>query len=176
MNGQGRLDLYTATTRNLALGGASFETMEQFNVGEEVNLLLYIPVNKELELLKASSEIVWVEDDAGGHTTTQLFFFGAVDQPQIQATGDQRIGDGLDRLFARWRRQNRRKTRSEHRLPRAWRSGEDQIVRAGRGDLECASGSRLSFYFREIDRVASRRPRDGDTSRVRYRCVVSTCE
>lgn len=56
---------FTATSRNLALGGVSFETLEQLAVGDKVNILLYIPIKKELELLKAASEIVWTEDQNG---------------------------------------------------------------------------------------------------------------
>ncbi|MEI6805614.1 MAG: PilZ domain-containing protein [Myxococcaceae bacterium] len=56
---------FTATSRNLALGGVSFESLNELAVGEKVNILLYIPIKKELELLKAASEIVWVEDQQG---------------------------------------------------------------------------------------------------------------
>lgn len=56
---------FTATSRNLALGGVSFEALDELAVGEKVNILLYIPIKKELELLKAASEIVWVEDQQG---------------------------------------------------------------------------------------------------------------
>ena len=34
-------------------------------LGDEINILLYIPVKKELELLKVASEVVWVEEDLG---------------------------------------------------------------------------------------------------------------
>lgn len=56
---------FTATSRNLALGGVSFETLEQLAVGTPIKVLLYIPVKKELELLKAASEVVWTEDQQG---------------------------------------------------------------------------------------------------------------
>jgi hypothetical protein len=56
---------FTTTSRNIALGGISFESQQQFRVGDLVNVLLYIPVKKELELLKVASEIVWVEDLGG---------------------------------------------------------------------------------------------------------------
>lgn len=59
------LQSFTATSRNLALGGVSFESLNELQVGDRVNVLLYIPIKKELELLKASSEIVWVEDQQG---------------------------------------------------------------------------------------------------------------
>jgi hypothetical protein len=64
---------FTATSRNLALGGVSFETLEQFHVGDMVNILLYLPVRKELELLKAASEIVWVEDQDGSFMVGAAF-------------------------------------------------------------------------------------------------------
>jgi hypothetical protein len=56
---------FTTTSRNIALGGISFESQQQFRVGDVVNVILYIPVKKDLELLKAASEIVW-EEDLGG--------------------------------------------------------------------------------------------------------------
>lgn len=56
---------FTATSRNLALGGVSFETVETLSEGDKVNILLYIPVNKELELLKAAATIKWVKDMDG---------------------------------------------------------------------------------------------------------------
>ena len=59
------LQSFTATSRNLALGGVSFESLQEFQVGDKVNVLLYIPIKKELELLKAASEIVWTEDQQG---------------------------------------------------------------------------------------------------------------
>lgn len=60
-----RSQSFTTTSRNIALGGISFESQQQFRVGDLVNVLLYIPVRKDLELLKCASEIVWVEDLSG---------------------------------------------------------------------------------------------------------------
>jgi Tfp pilus assembly protein PilZ len=60
-----RSQSFTTTSRNIAAGGISFESQEGFRIGDEVNVLLYIPVKKDLDLLKVSSEIVWVEEDAG---------------------------------------------------------------------------------------------------------------
>ena len=56
---------FTTTSLNLAMGGVSFETVEELNTGDKINILLYIPVNKELELLKTAAEIVWSEDQEG---------------------------------------------------------------------------------------------------------------
>lgn len=56
---------FTTTSRNIAIGGISFESQQQFRVGDLVNVILYIPVRKDLELLKAASEVVW-EEDLGG--------------------------------------------------------------------------------------------------------------
>lgn len=56
---------FTTTSGNLSMGGVSFESTEELKVGDKVNILLYIPVNKELELLKAASEIVWTEMQFG---------------------------------------------------------------------------------------------------------------
>ncbi len=60
-----RSQSFTTTSRNIALGGISFESQQQFRIGDLVNVLLYIPVRKDLELLKCASEIVWVEDLGG---------------------------------------------------------------------------------------------------------------
>ena len=56
---------FTTTSRNIAIGGISFESQQQFRVGDLVNVILYIPIKKDLELLKAASEVVW-EEDLGG--------------------------------------------------------------------------------------------------------------
>ena len=56
---------FTTTTRNMAVGGISFEILEELYVGDPINLILYLPVDKELELLKVFSEVVWVEDQDG---------------------------------------------------------------------------------------------------------------
>jgi Tfp pilus assembly protein PilZ len=60
-----RSQSFTTTSRNIAAGGLSFESQEGFRIGDLVNILLYIPVKKELDLLKVASEVVWVEDDSG---------------------------------------------------------------------------------------------------------------
>ena len=60
-----RSQSFTTTSRNIAAGGISFESQESFRVGDHVNILLYIPVEKELDLLKVASEVVWVEEDEG---------------------------------------------------------------------------------------------------------------
>jgi hypothetical protein len=56
---------FTTTTRNIAVGGISFESQQEFRVADTVNVLLYIQVRKEVDLLKAAAEIVWVEDLGG---------------------------------------------------------------------------------------------------------------
>jgi Tfp pilus assembly protein PilZ len=60
-----RSQSFTTTSRNIAAGGISFESQESFRVGDLINILLYIPVKKELDLLKVASEVVWVEEDSG---------------------------------------------------------------------------------------------------------------
>lgn len=60
-----RSQSFTTTSRNIAAGGISFESQEAFLVGDVVNILLYIPVKKDLELLKVASEVVWAEEDMG---------------------------------------------------------------------------------------------------------------
>lgn len=73
---------FTATSRNLAIGGVSFETLEQLNVGDQINVLLYIPVSKDIELLKVASEVVWSEDQGGSWMVGAKF--------QKFAPGDQK--------------------------------------------------------------------------------------
>ncbi len=60
-----RSQSFTTTSRNIAIGGISFESQQEFRVGDLVNVILYIPIKKDLELLKAASEVVWVEDLGG---------------------------------------------------------------------------------------------------------------
>jgi hypothetical protein len=60
-----RSQSFTTTSRNIAIGGISFEAQQEFRIGDLVNVLLYIPVKKDLDLLKVASEIVWVEDLSG---------------------------------------------------------------------------------------------------------------
>lgn len=76
---------FTATSRNLAIGGVSFETLEQLNVGDQINILLYIPVSKDIELLKISSEVVWSEDQGGSWMVGAKFVkFAPGDQKRLR--------------------------------------------------------------------------------------------
>lgn len=76
---------FTATTRNLAIGGVGFETMEKFDINDKINILLYIPVNKELELLKATSKIVWIKKDFGAYIIGAVFKkFAPGDQKRLR--------------------------------------------------------------------------------------------
>ncbi len=67
---------FTTATRNLAWGGISFESNELFEPGAHINILLYIPENKDLNLLKVEGRVIWVEEDMGcwmvGATFTQF--------------------------------------------------------------------------------------------------------
>lgn len=76
---------FTATSRNLALGGVSFETLEQLALHDSVNILLYIPVKKELELLKTAAEVVWIEDQQGSFMVGAAFRkFAPGDQKRLR--------------------------------------------------------------------------------------------
>jgi hypothetical protein len=76
---------FTATTRNLAIGGVSFETMEKFKINDIINILLYIPMKKELELLKATSEIIWIKEDFGAYMVGSAFKkFAPGDQKRLR--------------------------------------------------------------------------------------------
>lgn len=77
---------FTTTSRNIAIGGISFESNQQFRVGDLVNVLLYIPVKKELDLLKVASEIVWVEDLSGSWMAGAAFRkFAPGDERRLRA-------------------------------------------------------------------------------------------
>jgi hypothetical protein len=76
---------FTATSRNLAIGGVSFETLEKLVVGDQVHILLYVPVSKDIELLKISSEVVWVEDQGGSFMVGAKFLkFAPGDQKRLR--------------------------------------------------------------------------------------------
>jgi hypothetical protein len=77
---------FTTTSRNIAIGGISFEAQQEFRVGDLVNVLLYIPVKKELDLLKVASEIVWVEDLQGSWMAGAAFRkFAPGDERRLRA-------------------------------------------------------------------------------------------
>lgn len=79
------LQSFTTTSRNLAIGGVSFETVNPLKVGEQVNILLYIPVNKDIDLIKISSEVVWVEDQSGSYLVGAKFVkFAPGDQKNLR--------------------------------------------------------------------------------------------
>ena len=76
---------YTATSRNLAVGGVSFESMEPFSIGDSVTILMYVPVNKEIELLKASAHVLWVKEDFGAYVVGAAFEkFAPGDQKRLR--------------------------------------------------------------------------------------------
>lgn len=77
---------FTTTSRNIAIGGISFESNQEFRVGDLVNVLLYIPVKKELDLLKVASEVVWVEDLSGSFMAGAAFRkFAPGDERRLRA-------------------------------------------------------------------------------------------
>lgn len=57
---------FSTVSRNVAIGGVSFETSEELPVGKHINLLLYLPMAKGLELLKSSSRVVWSKSQPEG--------------------------------------------------------------------------------------------------------------
>lgn len=76
---------FTTTSLNIAIGGVSFETVEELRVGEPINVLLYIPVNKEVDLLKIASEVVWVQDQGGSFSVGAKFKkFAPGDQKRLR--------------------------------------------------------------------------------------------
>jgi Tfp pilus assembly protein PilZ len=81
-----RSQSFTTTSRNIAIGGISFESNQEFRVGDLVNVLLYIPVKKELDLLKVASEVVWVEDLQGSFMAGAAFRkFAPGDERRLRA-------------------------------------------------------------------------------------------
>ena len=78
------------------------------------------------------------------------------------AAGDM-SGDGMDhrhfeQFARRQRRQDRRQARRQHRLASAGRPAHQQIVTAGRGDLQRTFGAFLSLDVAQIGQIAGRRP------------------
>ncbi|MFH1809230.1 MAG: PilZ domain-containing protein [Pseudomonadota bacterium] len=63
----------TTRTRNISAGGISFECGSEIHVGEPMNILLYIPHGKEVELLKVQSEAVWCDEKQGLFTVGSAF-------------------------------------------------------------------------------------------------------
>jgi len=81
-----RSQSFTTTSRNIAIGGISFEANQEFRIGDLVNVLLYIPVKKELDLLKVASEVVWVEDVNGSWMVGAAFRkFAPGDERRLRA-------------------------------------------------------------------------------------------
>jgi len=81
-----RSQSFTTTSRNIAVGGISFESNQEFRVGDLVNVLLYIPVKKELDLLKVASEVVWEEDLQGSFMIGAAFRkFAPGDERRLRA-------------------------------------------------------------------------------------------
>ena len=65
----------------------------------------------------------------------------------------------LERLVERQRRQNARHAPRHHRLARAGRTDEQQVVAAGAGDFERATRQQLTADIGEVgDRRAAMRP------------------
>lgn len=63
----------TTRTRNISAGGISFECGSEIQVGDPMNILLYIPRGKEVELLKVHSEAVWCDEKQGLFTVGSAF-------------------------------------------------------------------------------------------------------
>lgn len=63
----------TTRTRNISAGGISFECGTEIHVGDPMNVLLYIPQGKELELLKVQSQAVWCDEAQGLFTVGSAF-------------------------------------------------------------------------------------------------------
>lgn len=63
----------TTRTRNIGAGGISFECGSEIQVGDPMNILLYIPRGKEVELLKVRSEAVWCDEKQGLFTVGSAF-------------------------------------------------------------------------------------------------------
>ncbi len=78
--------------------------------------------------------------------------------PVLQLAGDRSHHRDFERLGRLQRRQDARKARREQRLPGPWRTAHQQIVTAGRRDLERALGDFLALHLLEV-RPAHRRLR-----------------
>jgi len=77
----------TTRTRNISAGGISFECGSEIQIGDPMNVLLYIPRGKEVELLKVQSEAVWCDEKQG------LFIVGS---------GFRKFAPGDERRLRHW--------------------------------------------------------------------------
>ena len=73
--------------------------------------------------------------------------------------GDRVDAHHLERLARLERRQDRGQPSAEHRLPRSRRAGEQQVVAAGRRELERTSRALLAAHVGEIGRIRLGAPR-----------------
>jgi len=70
--------------------------------------------------------------------------------PRLEQAGDRVDPGHLERLDVVERRQDPREAARKHRLPGSRRSGEQEVVRAGRGDLERAPRALVAPHVRKI--------------------------
>ena len=93
-----------------------------------------------------------------------------------RALGDQRLeartpgrvdGRGLERLFGRERGKDPRQPPGEHRLARARRSREQQVVASGGGNLQRAPGESLTAHVGEVRHHADGRDQGRGRGRLR---------
>ncbi len=85
---------------------------------------------------------------------------GMMRKPKRSRTDDARARDEqsadavnlchFERFVQRHRRKNGRQPSRQHRFPASWRTHEQQIVAAGRGDFERAFGRELTAHVGEI--------------------------
>ena len=91
----------------------------------------------------AASEMVWCGARNGRRAEQS--------RARRQQAGDRVDRRHLERFVERQRRQNARQPARQHRLARAGRADEQQVVAAGRGDLERPPRQRLPAHVGQVD-------------------------
>lgn len=73
---------FTTTSRNISITGVSTESVTKFQVGDDVDVVLYVPIKKDIELLEIEARIIWVYSRPGSCSMGAAF--------KKFAPGDQR--------------------------------------------------------------------------------------
>lgn len=51
---------FTTTSRNISITGVSTESVTEFQIGDNVDVVLYVPIKKDIELLEIEARVIWV--------------------------------------------------------------------------------------------------------------------
>ena len=79
-------ECFTAHTRDLSPSGLSVVCAKKLEHGTPLNVLLYLPVDKEYELIKIHSEAIWCEEQQGLYAVGTAFRkFAPGDERRLKA-------------------------------------------------------------------------------------------